>query len=291
MRVLYRRLRITFVKVVRIPVQPFESIDQAACVVMLRGSFGAYAKPGIDIPEGDSNIAIDGVVSARPAPFPRSSDDFYHITKINDGNFARLACGKWGLRVTDVMQSTVFGATTALTGADPRLHTRFDYDEIRGTVLNRFVTQALTGLPLTVYGSGAQTSGIMTLDDCLKVLVHLAGDPAPKGGPRIVNCCPRIYSINELAEMVRVEAQAFGLDVEIARNRYNPRFEKGSSPYRVKTGYIDALMTPTPLEHAVARSFEALAPFRGDIQRGCIQPTHDGTGAENSPPPLRHAAE
>lgn len=245
------------------------------------GSFGAYAKPGIDIPEGDGPIAIDGVVSALPAPFPRASNDFYHITKINDGNFARLACGEWGLRITDVMQSTVFGATTALTSADPRLHTRFDYDAIRGTVLNRFVTQALTGLPLTVYGNGEQTSGIMTLDDCVQVLVHLAEDPAPQGAPRIVNGCPEIYSINDLAEIVRVEAQAFGLDVEIARNRYNPRFESSAPfPYRVKTKYIDALMTPTPLEYAVARGFEALAPFRSDIQRGYVQPTHDWTGAE-----------
>ena len=111
---------------------------------MKLGSFGAYAKPGIDIPEGDRTSRSTASRLGAPAPFPRASDDFYHITKINDGNFARLACGKWGLRITDVMQSTVFGATTART-APTRLPTRFDYDEIRGTVLNRFVTRRSPG--------------------------------------------------------------------------------------------------------------------------------------------------
>lgn len=243
------------------------------------GSFGAYAKPGLDIPEGDAHLAIDGKISALPAPFPRASDDFYHITKINDGNFASLACRKWGLRITDVMQSTVFGAMTARTIADPRLHTRFNYDEILGTVLNRFVAQAIAGLPLTVYGGGTQTSGIMTLDDCIRVLVHLAGDPTPAGTLRIVNNCPQVHSINALAEIVHLEGRRFGLEVEICRNRYNPRFEDGiSHAYRVETHYIDALITPTPLRSAVARSFELLSGFREEIRRSCIEPTHDWIG-------------
>ena len=246
------------------------------------GSFGAYAKPGLDIPEGDACLAIDGKVSATPAPFPRASDDFYHITKINDGNFAGLACRKWGLRITDVMQSTVFGAMTAKTMADPRLHTRFDYDEILGTVVNRFVTQALAGLPLTVYGCGTQTSGIMTLDDCIKVLVNLAGDPGAPGAHRIINNCPQVYTINELAELVRAEGQRLGMDVQVSRNRYNPRFEDGlSHAYKVETRYIDSLMTPTPLRMAIARSLEVLARHRDDIERSCIEPTHDWVdGAE-----------
>lgn len=243
------------------------------------GSFGAYAKPGLDIPEGDARLGIDGKISALPAPFPRASDDFYHITKINDSNFAGLACRKWGLRITDVMQSTVFGAMTSRTVEETRLHTRFDYDEILGTVMNRFMAQAIAGLPLTVYGDGTQTSGIMTLDDCIRVLAHLAEDPAPAGALRIVNNCPQVHSINALAELVRLEGRHLGLEVEIGRNRYNPRIENGACPpYRVETRYIDALMTPTPLRLVVARSLELLAGFRDDIRRGCIEPTHDWIG-------------
>jgi UDP-sulfoquinovose synthase len=263
------------------------------CHLVKLGSFGAYAKPGLDIPEGDAHVSINGQLSTLPAPFPRASDDFYHVTKINDGNFAGLACRKWGLRITDVMQSTVFGAMTERTMADPRLHTRFDYDEVLGTVLNRFVTQALCGEPLTVYGHGTQTSGIMVLDDCIRVLVNLAGDPGAPGVHRLVNASPQIYTINELAEIVCAEGNRLGMDVEVSRNRYNPRFEDGEShPYSVETTYMRRLLTPTPLRLAVARSLELLAPFRGEIRRSCLEPTHDWIGGADvhpEPMPVRAA--
>ena len=38
---------------------------------------------------------------------------------------------------------------------------RFDYDEVFGTVLNRFCVQAAIGHPLTVYGKGGQTRGFL----------------------------------------------------------------------------------------------------------------------------------
>ena len=37
---------------------------------------------------------------------------------------------------------------------DEALINRFDYDEVFGTVLNRFCVQAAVGHPLTVYGNG-----------------------------------------------------------------------------------------------------------------------------------------
>jgi UDP-sulfoquinovose synthase len=245
------------------------------CHLVKLGSFGAYAKPGLDIPEGDAHMSINGRASAVPVPFPRASDDFYHITKINDGKFAGLACRKWKLRITDVMQSTVFGAATANTLKDIRLSTRFDYDEILGTVVNRFVTQAIAGCPMTVYGSGTQTSGIMVLADCIKVLTKLAYDRPEAGTHRIVNNSPRSYSINELAEIVESEATQLGLSASIARDRYNPRFEDGVAfDYSVETKYLDSLMTPTPLREAVAESLGFLMQFRCDINSKSIEPTH-----------------
>lgn len=247
------------------------------CHLVKLGSFGAYAKPGLDIPEGDACMALGDRTSRVPVPFPRASDDFYHITKINDGKFAGLACRKWGLRITDVMQSTVFGAVTDTTLRDPRLTTRFDYDQILGTVVNRFVTQAIADVPLTVYGSGTQTSGIMVLADCIRVLVRLATDPGDPGVHRIVNNCPARYTINELAETVQAEAGALGIEAEICRDRYNPRFEDGIAyDYAVETRYIDATLAsgPTPLARAVGQSLGFLLRFRDDIDTGTIMPTH-----------------
>ncbi len=254
------------------------------CHVVKLGSFGAYAKPGLDIPEGDAHIAIGGQVSAAPAPFPRASDDFYHVTKINDGAFAGLAARKWGLRITDVMQSTVFGVGTARTLTDDRLATRFDYDEVLGTVANRFVVQALAGLPLTVYGRGTQTSGIMVLEDCVQVLAHLAGDAPARGTHRIVNNSPQSYAINEIAEIVLEEGARRGLAVEICRNRWNPRFEDGVSlPCKVETAYLRRLLTPTPLAEAIGESLDLLRRHAGAIDRSSIDPTHDWLGATMRP--------
>lgn len=39
----------------------------------------------------------------------------------------------------------------------------FHYDDIFGTVLNRFITQAIIGVPLTVYGAGNQTRGYLNI--------------------------------------------------------------------------------------------------------------------------------
>ena len=235
----------------------------------------------LDIPEGDTIMAINGVASAAPVPFPRSSDDFYHATKINDASFARVACQNWDLRITDVMQSTVFGAGTDRTLADERLHTRFDYDAILGTVLNRFVAQAVGGLPLTVYGNGEQSTGIMTLEDTIAVLVSLAYSPGPPGTHRIVNSNPGSRTINELAGLVQGEAAGVGLAVRIDRSVHNPRFEGGVSYLcRVDTGYMDSVLMPMPLGPAIARSIGILLPHRGGIDGKSNEPTHTWLGGK-----------
>jgi hypothetical protein len=69
------------------------------------GSFGEYAQCGLEIPEGYfTPRATPARTADRPVPFPREADDIYHITKIHDTNYSALACRKWDLRVTDVMQ-------------------------------------------------------------------------------------------------------------------------------------------------------------------------------------------
>jgi len=47
----------------------------------------------------------------------------------------------------------------------PDLATRFDYDAVFGTVLNRFCVQAVVGHPLSVYGTGNQTRGMLDIRD------------------------------------------------------------------------------------------------------------------------------
>ena len=79
-----------------------------------------------------------------------------------------FACKVWGLAATDVMQGVVYGTraihevSNSLFSAAPALRTRLDFDPYFGTVINRFVCQAVIDHPLTVYGSGG-TSGFLPL--------------------------------------------------------------------------------------------------------------------------------
>ena len=48
-----------------------------------------------------------------------------------------FCCRAWGLRSTDLNQGVVYGQSTPETTLHPDLATRFDYDAVFGTVLNR----------------------------------------------------------------------------------------------------------------------------------------------------------
>src|SRR5262249_15843093 len=81
---------------------------------------------------------------------------FYHLSKVHDSHNIEFACRVWGLRATDLNQGVVYGQQTPQTALDDRLATRFDYDAIFGTVLNRFVVQAVLGEPPTIYREGGR---------------------------------------------------------------------------------------------------------------------------------------
>ena len=93
------------------------------------GSFGEYAECGLDIAEGYFVPSYKGKEATQQAPFPREADDVYHVSKINDTNFIAMASRKWNLRITDIMQSTIFGNKVDEFGDHHTLYTRFDYDE------------------------------------------------------------------------------------------------------------------------------------------------------------------
>ena len=134
-----------------------QEIDPSIHLVKL-GTMGEYGTPNIDIEEGWLELEHKGRTDR--VLFPKKPGSFYHLSKVHDSHNIEFACRIWGLRATDLNQGVVYGQETPQTVRDPRLATRFDYDAIFGTVLNRFVIQAVLGHPLTVYGSGGQTRGI-----------------------------------------------------------------------------------------------------------------------------------
>ncbi len=77
----------------------------------------------------------------------------------------------------------------------PRMHPK------DGRVVSNFIVQALTGQPLTVYGSGRQTRSFCYVSDLIEALIRLMNTPDDFTGP--VNLGnPREFTILELAEQV-----------------------------------------------------------------------------------------
>ncbi|MGH2957518.1 MAG: NAD-dependent epimerase/dehydratase family protein, partial [Solirubrobacterales bacterium] len=155
------------------------------CHLVKLGTMGEYGTPNIDIEEGFIEIEHKG--RKDTLPFPKLPGSLYHCSKVHDSTNLHFACRIWGLWATDLNQGVVYGVETEETARDDRLVTRFDYDEIFGTVLNRFCLQAVIGHPLTVYGSGGQTRGFLNIRDTIQCVELAAENPADRGDFRVFN--------------------------------------------------------------------------------------------------------
>jgi UDP-sulfoquinovose synthase len=195
------------------------------------GTMGEYGTPNIDIEEGWLEVNHNG--RQDRLPFPKLPGSFYHCSKVHDSTNIEFACRAWGIRATDLNQGVVYGIETEETKLDPRLATRFDYDEIWGTALNRFCVQAIIGHPLTPYGKGEQRRGFLNILDTLRCVELACLHPAERGEFRVFNQFTEQFSINELAELVKKAGSEVGLDVTI-ENVANPRVEKETHYYNAK---------------------------------------------------------
>ena len=192
------------------------------CHLVKLGTMGEYGTPNIDIEEGFIEIEHNG--RSDTLPFPKLPGSLYHLSKVHDSHNIHFACRIWGLRSTDLNQGVVYGVGTEEADRDDRLVTRFDYDEIFGTVLNRFCVQAVIGHPLTVYGEGGQTRGFLNIRDTLQCVEIAVANPPELGEYRVFNQFTEQFTVAELAELVKRAAGEAGYDVQV-RTYPNPRVE------------------------------------------------------------------
>ena len=237
------------------------------------GTMGEYGTPNIEIPEGFFEIEYRG--RKDRLPFPRQPGSFYHLSKVHDSANIALACKIWGLMSTDIMQGVVYG-TRPNDITDPRLHTRFDFDETFGTVINRFCAQAIIGYPLSPYGKGKQQRGFIALVDSIQCLTIAIENPPKKAGEyRVFNQLDEIYGINELAELVRKAADSLGIGVEILSVE-NPRVEMEEHFYKVEHEHLKRLgFRPTRhIDEELEIMLTDLAKFKNRVRakRDAITP-------------------
>jgi UDP-sulfoquinovose synthase len=236
------------------------------------GTMGEYGTPNIDIEEGFITIHHKG--RSDTLPFPKMPGSLYHLSKVHDSHNIQFACRIWGLRSTDLNQGVVYGIETDQTTLDPRLATRFDYDEVFGTALNRFCLQAVIGHPLTVYGKGGQTRGYLNIVDTLRC-VELAVLNAPEPGEyRVFNQFTEQFSILDLARQVHDAGAAYGLPVEV-RHLDNPRVESEEHYYNpAHTKLLDLGLDPHLLSETLIESmFSAIERHKDRVILDHIMPS------------------
>jgi UDP-sulfoquinovose synthase len=233
------------------------------------GTMGEYGTPNIDIEEGFIEIHHKG--RSDVLPYPKNPNSFYHLSKVHDSHNIQFACRIWGIRSTDLNQGIVYGQTTPETEQHPDLQTRFDYDGVFGTVLNRFAVQAAVGYPLTVYGKGGQTRAMLDIRDTLACVELACLNPPDEGEFRVFNQFTESFSVKDLAERV---ARVAPYEVKID-SIPNPRVEKEEHYYHAVTTKLPSLgLQPHFLsDETVTHLLETAKKYKAHVNFEAIRPT------------------
>lgn len=252
-------------------------IDRDIHIVKL-GTMGEYGTPNIDIEEGWLELTHKG--RSDRVLFPKRPGSFYHLSKVHDSHNLEFGCRIWGLRVTDLNQGIVYGQETAESALDPRLATRFDYDAVFGTVLNRFAIQAVLGLPLTVYGGGSQTRAIIDIRDTVECVRLACENPAGAGEFRVFNQTTETMSLSEMAKVV---TNAFPGESSVD-HLDNPRVEIEDHHFNVvHTALEDLGLTPHLLSDTLLSSmFGIIDRHRDRVDLAALHPGVNWRTAANT---------
>jgi UDP-sulfoquinovose synthase len=238
------------------------------------GTMGEYGTPNIDIEEGFLEVEHNG--RKDTVLFPKRPGSFYHLSKVHDSHNIEFAIRAWGIRSTDLNQGVVYGVHTDETALHPGLATRFDYDDVWGTALNRFCVQAAIDHPITVYGKGGQTRGFLDIRDTLACVELACLNPPPLGTYEVYNQFTEQFSVQGLAEMVAEGARHMGWE-PIIENITNPRTELEEHYYNAKhTKLLDLGLQPHMLSETLIDGLLDTVKSHSDrVNKRLLYPRHN----------------
>jgi len=243
-----------------------ETVPEASIIKL--GTMGEYGSPlsGRPIFEGvypqDTTLKWqDRKWDISGEMIPKDTVSFYHISKVQDTYNILGACKYWGLRSYDVMQGIIYGVHTDEVSKHPSLRTRLDIDEWFGTVVHRFVSQAVVGYPISIFGSGEQIKGFIALDDAMECMIRLILSPPKPGEYEVVNQVASLHKLNKLAETIaKIGEEKFNLNINIERVE-NPRIESEKHPLEVISQKLPNTFGYKPkitIEEEIEKIFELL---------------------------------
>ena len=224
------------------------------------GTMGVYGydDDGIEIPEGYLSVFIpadEKRIVRRDILYPTNPGSVYHMTKSMDQLLFQFYAKNDLLQITDLHQGIVWGTQTSETKLDERLINRFDYDGDYGTVLNRFLMQAVIGHPLTVHGTGGQTRAFIHIMDTVRCLaLAVENRPEKNGRVKIMNQMTETHTVSSLASLVAQMSNATVANVD------NPRNEAASNDLRVSNRtFIDLGLKPVTLSEGLLEETQEIA--------------------------------
>lgn len=121
-----------------------------------------------------------------------------------------------------------------------------------GRVVSNFITQALQGKPITIYGDGSQTRSFCYIDDMVDVILRLMASPDDVTGPVNIGN-PDEFTILELAEKV---VQMTGTKSEIIFRPLPSDDPRQRKPDITRAREILGWSPKTPLSQGLIKTIE-----------------------------------
>ena len=241
------------------------------------GTMGVYGYGVVEkslIPEGYVDVKMnDGSGNFKDVKIlhPSYPGSIYHLTKTQDALFFQFYAKNWGIKITDLHQGIIWGLHTTETKMDKRLINRFDYDGDYGTVLNRFIMQAATGIPLTIYGTGEQTRAFIHIEnsmDCVELAIQNPGSEQNK--VVIFNQMTETQTLNTLASIIQKRFANVTVN-----NIDNPRKELKANDLNVSNKqFLDLGLKPIYIdEDRIQEIYDYVCEFKESVNKKCIMPS------------------
>lgn len=238
-----------------------KEVDPTIRIIQLgtAGEFPDWLYPdGMEVPEG-SRVTVQRNGKDWTIPTPKYGGSFYHLSKTYSSFNSDYACKIWGLSITDINQGIVYGHYG---------NTRFDYDEYFGTVVNRFLVQAVAGIPLTIYGkSGGQMRSFINILNSLQSIELLINNPADIGEFRTVLQLTELYRVRDIANMIK---ELTNCEIQFIDN---PRAESDENTFSFENKKLKTLGLETiSMKDELPRLLELVRSKKDNIIKEVIMP-------------------